>query len=86
MTMPAGSQSITGTINHSSPSMSTINGTISGGFIATPPPQQLNPMCFLCIRKGSWISGVTVYQGTWLCQPCAQAVPDTLIINELTLS
>ena len=42
--------------------------------------------CFLCIRQGRWMQAQTVYQGTYLCQACAATLPQTLIINELTLT
>jgi hypothetical protein len=61
---------------------STLTGTITGPYMPQPPlPQIWN--CFLCICKGQWLPAVTVYMGTYLCAPCAQSLPEKLIINEL---
>lgn len=84
MTQPL---SVTGSIVGSHGS-STINATVQMPYNTTPsvPPTAQPILCFICVRQNRWMQAVTVYQGTYLCQGCAIAVPNALIIDELTLA
>lgn len=65
---------------------------ISGSFsinvpiAPTPSPPIYSPAvpvnCFLCVRKGTFITAVTVYNGTYLCMNCAKGLPNAFLVNE----
>ena len=84
MTMPV-SGNINGTMG-GAPLQATVNFNVPIAPTPAPPiyPPAVPTSCFLCCRKPDQYPAlaVTVYNGTYLCRPCVQSLPDQFLINE----